>query len=78
MILGENNYAGILLYNSLGQVSNKYYLMKYNMTFMCKYSNEMMRSITTLEVKYFTIGLVCGEENVLIAYHFHKCELKEK
>ena len=48
------------------------------MIFVCKYSNEMMRSIKALEFKYFTIGLKCGEENVLIAYHFHKSELKEK
>ena len=48
------------------------------MIFMRKYSNyEMMRSIKALELKYFTIGLECGEENVLIAFHFHKCELKK-
>ena len=47
------------------------------MIFVCKYSNEMMRSIKALEFKYFTIGLECGEGNVLIAYHFHKSELKE-
>ena len=45
---------------------------------MCKYSNEMMRSIKALELKYFTIELESGKENVLIAFHFHKCELKEK
>ena len=48
------------------------------MIFMCKYSNEMMTSIKAIEFKYCTIGLECGEENVLIAFHFHKCELKEK
>ena len=48
------------------------------MTFVCKYSNEMMKSIKALEFKYFTIGLECGEKNVLIAYHFHKNKLKEK
>ena len=48
------------------------------MIFMCKYSNEMMTSIIPIEFKYCTIGLECGEENVLIAFHFHKCELKEK
>ena len=51
--------------------------MKHTTIFMCKYSNEMMRSIKTLEFKYLTIGLECGEENVLIAFHFHKCELKK-
>ena len=39
---------------------------------MCKYSNEMMTSIKALEFKYITIGLEYGEENVLIAFHFHK------
>ena len=48
------------------------------MILMCKYSNEMMTSIKAIEFKYFTIGLECGEGNVLIAFHFHKCELKEK
>ena len=56
----------------------EHYLMKYTMIIMCKYSNEMMRSIKALEFKYFTIGLQCGEENVFIAFHFYKCELKEK
>ena len=37
-----------------------------------------MTSIKAIEFKYFTIGLECGEGNVLIAFHFHKCELKEK
>ena len=32
------------------------------MIFVCKYSNEMMRSIKASEYKYFTIGLECGEE----------------
>ena len=50
--------------------------MKCTMIFMCKYSNEMMTSIKAIEFKYFTIGLECGEENVLIVFHFHKCELK--
>ena len=59
-------------------VPDKYYLMRYTMIFVCKYSNEMMRNIKALEFKYFTIGLECGEENVFIAYHFHKSELKEK
>ena len=45
---------------------------------MCKYSNEMLRSIKALEFKYFTIGLECAEENVLIVFQFHKYELKEK
>ena len=45
---------------------------------MCKYSNEMMTSIKAIEFQYFTIGLECGEGNVLIAFHFDKCELKEK
>ena len=48
------------------------------MIFMCKYSNEMTRSIKALEIKYFTIGSECGDETVLIAYHFHKYELKAK
>ena len=48
------------------------------MIFMCKYSNEMMTSIKAIEFKYFTIGLECGEGNVLIAFHFQKCDLKEK
>ena len=48
------------------------------MIFMCKYSNEIMTSIKTIEFKYFTIGLECREGNVLIAFHFHKSELKEK
>ena len=48
------------------------------MIFMCKYSNEMMTSIKAIEFKYFTIGLEFEEGNVLIAFHFHKCELKEK
>ena len=48
------------------------------MIFMCKYFNEMMRSIKALEFKYFTIGLEYREENVFITFHFHKCELKEK
>ena len=48
------------------------------MILMCKYSNEMMTSIKAIEFKYFTIGLECEEGNVLIAFHFHKCELKEK
>ena len=56
----------------------KHYLMKYTMIFMCKYSNEMMTSIKAIEFKYFTIGLEFGEGNVFIAFHFHKCELKEK
>ena len=51
--------------------------MKCTMIFMCKYSNEMMTSIKAIEFKYFTIGLECGEENVLIVFHFHKCDLKE-
>ena len=46
------------------------------MIFMCKYSNQMMTRINTLEFKYFTIGLECGDKNVLIAYYFHKCEQK--
>ena len=46
--------------------------------FMCKYSNEMVRNIEALEIKYFTIGLECGEENVLIAFHLHKSKSKEK
>ena len=50
--------------------------MKCTMIFMCKYS-EMMTSIKAIEFKYFTIGLECGEENVLVVFHFHKCELKE-
>ena len=69
-------YTGILLYNSLDLVPDKYYLMKYTMIFVCKYSNEMMRSIKAFEFKYFTIGLECREENVLIAYHFQKSDLK--
>ena len=48
------------------------------MIFMCKYSKKMMRNIKALEFKYFTAGLECGEENLLFAFHFHKCELKEK
>ena len=52
--------------------------MKYTMIFMCKYSNEMMTSIKAIEFKYFTIVLECRERNVLIAFQFHKCELKEK
>ena len=40
--------------------------------------HKMMRSIKAIEFKYFTIELECGEENVLIANHFHKSELKEK
>ena len=40
----------------------KYYLMKYTVIFMCKYSNEMMRSIKALELKYFTIRLECWEK----------------
>ena len=51
--------------------------MKYTMIFMYMYSNEMMRSIKDLEFKYFTIGLECEEGNVLIAFHFHKCEIKK-
>ena len=47
------------------------------MIFMSKYSNKMMTSIKALEFEYFTIGLECGEENVLIAFHFHKCKLKK-
>ena len=43
----------------------------------CKCSNEMMRSIKALEFKYFTIGFEYGEENVLIAFYFHKCELQK-
>ena len=35
----------------------------------------MMRSIKALEFKYFTIGFECGEENVLIAFYFHKRKL---
>ena len=35
------------------------------------------KAIKAIEFKYFTIGLECGEENVLIVFHFHKCELKE-
>ena len=50
--------------------------MKYSTIFIYEYSNEMMKSIKALEFKYFTIGLECGEENVLIAFYFHKCELK--
>ena len=42
------------------------------MIFVCKYSNEMMRSIKALEFKYFTIGWECGEENVLIAFYFQR------
>ena len=45
---------------------------------LCKYSNEIMTSIKAIEFKYVTIGLGCGEGNVLIAFHFHKCELKKK
>ena len=56
----------------------KNYLMKYTIIFVCKFSNEMMRSIKALEFKYFTIGLEFREGNVLIAYDFHKIELKEK
>ena len=48
------------------------------MILMCKYSNEMMTSIKAIKFKYLTIGLECGEGNVLIAFHFYKCELKEK
>ena len=48
------------------------------MIFMWKYSNQMMRSIKALEFNYFSIGLECREENALIAFHFHNCELKEK
>ena len=48
------------------------------MIFMSKYSTEIMTSIKGIEFKYFTIGLECWEGNVLIAFHFHKCELKEK
>ena len=42
------------------------------MILMCKYSNEMITSIKAKEFKYFTIGLKCGEGNVLIAFYFHK------
>ena len=45
---------------------------------MYKFSNEMMNRIKSLEFQYFTIGLEFGEENALMAYHVHKCELKEK
>ena len=48
------------------------------MIFMCNYSNEIMTSIKAIEFKYFTIRLDCEEGNVLIAFYFHKCELKEK
>ena len=78
MILEKIYSTGILLYNSLDLVPAKYYLMKYTMIYVCKYSNEMMRSIKALEFKYFAIEFECGKENVLIAYHFHKSELKEK
>ena len=40
------------------------------MIFMCKYSSEMMTNIKALKFKYFTIGLECGEENVLITFLF--------
>ena len=47
------------------------------MIFMCKYSNEIMTSIKAIEFKYFTIGLECGEGNVLIAFHFTNVNLKK-
>ena len=34
------------------------------MIFMCKYSNEMMRSIKALEYKFFRIELECGRKRV--------------
>ena len=52
--------------------------MKCSIKFVWKYSDEIMRNIKALKFKYFTIGLECRKENVLIANHFHKCELKEK
>ena len=80
MLLGKNSiqeYCYIIHWTKYIRPI-EHYLMKYTMLFMCKYSNEMMTSTKAIEFKYFTIGLECGEENVLIAFHFHKCEFKEK
>ena len=78
MILGKNSIQEYCYIIHWTKYLIKYYLMKYTIIFVCKFSNEMMRSIKALEFKYFTIGLEFGEENVLIAYHFHKSELKGK
>ena len=77
MILGKNSIQENCYIIHWTKYIIKHYLMKCTMIFMCKYSNEMMTSIKAIEFKYFTIGLECGEENVLIVFHFHKCELKE-
>ena len=77
MILGENSIQEYCYKIHWTKYIIKHYLMKYTMILMCKYSNEMI-SIKAIEFKYFTSGSECGEGNVLIVFHFHKCELKEK
>ena len=78
MILGKNSIQEYCYIIHWTKYIIKRYLMKCTMIFMCKYSNEIRTSIKAIGFKYFTIELECGEGNVLIAFQFHKCELKEK